>query len=200
MFTGIILDVGRIEYIERDGDQALFRFSTHLDMCDWRCGDSIAVNGCCLTVTRLLEGAFEAVLSPETLARTTFGDAREGEAVNLEPALRAGDRLGGHFVSGHVDDVGRLASLRELEGGHRELRFSLPATISPLVAKKGSVAVNGVSLTVNAVDDRGFTVNLIPHTLQHTNLGELQPGMPVNIEADMLARHLARLMEARERT
>ncbi len=199
MFTGIILDVGRIARIRRDGDQAHMRVSTRLDMRDWQTGDSVAVNGCCLTVTAIGGDMFDATLSAETLRLTTFGSAREGDAVNLEPALRVGDRLGGHIVSGHVDGVGRLVAVRERDG-HREMRFAPPPALLPLIARKGSVAVAGVSLTVNAVDDAGFTVNLIPHTLSHTNLGALAPGDPVNIETDMLARHVARLLAFRDFT
>ncbi len=193
MFTGIVTDVGRIAAIERSGDEARMRFSTRLDMRDWRLGDSVAVNGCCLTITAIEGDLFDATLSAETLRLTTFGAACVGDPVNLEPALRVGDRLGGHIVSGHVDGIGRLTHARERDG-HREMRFALPFGLARLVVRKGSVAVHGVSLTVNEAGEADFTVNLIPHTLSHTNLGALRPGDPVNIEVDMLGRYVERLL------
>ncbi len=196
VFTGIIQDVGRIAAIRREGDQAHMRIETGLDMADWRAGDSVAVDGCCLTLTTMDAAVFEVVLSPETLARTVFGDARIGRRVNLEPALRLGDALGGHLLSGHVDGVGTVADSSET-GEHRRLDFNLPPELAPYVAWKGSVAVNGVSLTVNAVRRDGFEVNLIPHTLAHTNLGDLRRGDRVNIETDLLARYVERLLQFR---
>jgi len=193
MFTGIIHDVGRVSNIRRDKTQAHFSISTSLDTSAWRAGDSIAVDGCCLTAISLQQGGFVVTLSQETLNLTVFDAAREGRRVNLEPALRIGDALGGHWVSGHVDGMGRLEMLQQA-GEHRMLRFSLPPELLRYVAHKGSVAVNGVSLTVNEADERGFTVNLIPHTLAHTNLGALQAGDAVNIETDLLGRYIERLM------
>lgn len=197
MFTGIIQDVGRITRIERETEQAHFRIETALDTSGWHEGDSVAVDGCCLTATAIRSGNFDVTLSPETLNLTVFGVAAEGRRVNLEPALRMGDSLGGHMVSGHVDGMGRLESLEEA-GEHRVMRFSLPAHLLRYVVHKGSVAVNGVSLTVNLADDRGFTVNLIPHTLRHTNLGDLRVEDPVNIETDLLGRYVERLMSQRD--
>lgn len=193
MFTGIIQDVGRIADIRRDAEQSHFSIDTALDTSKWLLGDSIAVDGCCLTATAIRAGGFDATLSPETLRLTVFGSAQVGRRVNLEPALRMGDPLGGHMVSGHVDGIASLESI-ETAGEHRVMRFLLPAGLSRYVVHKGSVAVNGVSLTVNEADDRGFTVNLIPHTLAHTNLGALHAGDRVNIETDLLGRYIERLM------
>ncbi len=197
MFTGIIQDVGRIARIRHEGTQAHFSIETALDTSNWHNGDSIAVDGCCLTATAVRSDGFDATLSPETLKLTVFSAAAEGRMVNLEPALRMGDALGGHMVSGHVDGMGLLESLDQ-SGEHRAMRFSLPSGLLRYVVHKGSVAVNGVSLTVNLADDRGFTVNLIPHTLRHTNLGELQVGDAVNIETDLLGRYVERLMSQRD--
>lgn len=197
MFTGIIQDVGRIARIEREGMQAHFSIETALDTCNWHTGDSVAVDGCCLTATAVRNGSFDVTLSQETLSLTMFATASKGRRVNLEPALRMGDALGGHMVSGHVDGMGRLESIEE-DGEHRSMRFLLPPDLLRYVVHKGSVAVNGVSLTVNLADDRGFTVNLIPHTLRHTNLGDLQAGDAVNIETDLLGRYVERLMSQRD--
>lgn len=164
-------------------------------MASWLPGDSVACNGCCLTITDFAsEHEFSATLSLETLGLTTFSDAAEGDAVNLEPALRVGDALGGHMVTGHVDGIGVLQSVREI-GEHREMGFGIPDQLARYVVVKGSVAVNGVSLTVNRVGRNDFTVNLIPHTLSHTNLDALQTGAKVNIETDMYGRYVERLMQ-----
>jgi len=198
MFTGIILDVGRIAAVQRQAGQMALHVSTQLDMRGWHEGDSVAVDGCCLTITAFPARAeFAAVLSPETLDCTHFHTVRIGQRVNLEPALHLGDVLGGHMVSGHVDGVGRVLAMEEAGGGHYVLRIELPSKLQRYVIVKGSVAVNGVSLTVNAVDDKGFTVNLIPHTLSHTNLGCLDQGQPVNIETDMIGRYVERLLACR---
>jgi len=193
MFTGIIQDVGCISQIRREQAQAHFSIATALDTSNWLTGDSIAVDGCCLTATDMRPGSFDVTLSMETLGLTIFANADEGHRVNLEPALRMGDALGGHMVSGHVDGMGRLDVLDEV-GEHRVMRFLLPPDLLRYVVHKGSVAVNGVSLTVNEADDCGFTVNLIPHTLAHTNLGALNAGDTVNIETDLLGRYVERLM------
>ena len=198
MFTGIIQDVGRIVTIEPEPDQTHMTFSTALETSNWQLGDSVAVDGCCLTVTAMpASDRFSATLSRETLNFTGFGDAREGARVNLEPALRMGDALGGHMVSGHIDGVATVSDIKEI-GEHRELSFEMPQPLARYVVGKGSVAINGVSLTVNRVEGSAFTVNLIPHTLSHTNLGELETGDWVNIETDMLGRYVERLMQCRE--
>jgi len=193
MFTGIIQDVGCISCISREQAQAHFSISTALDTSNWHLGDSIAVDGCCLTATAVRPDSFDVTLSLETLNLTVFDASDQGRSVNLEPALRMGDALGGHLVSGHIDGLGKLEEIEPV-GEHRVMRFSLPADLLRYVVHKGSVAVNGVSLTVNVADDRGFTVNLIPHTLENTNLGTLNVGDAVNIETDLLGRYVERLM------
>jgi len=193
MFTGIIQDVGCISGISREQAQTHFSISTALDTSNWHLGDSIAVDGCCLTATAIRPDGFDVTLSLETLNLTVFGTSDQGRKVNLEPALCMGDALGGHLVSGHVDGLGRLEEVEPV-GEHLLMRFSLPSDLLRYVVHKGSVAVNGVSLTVNVADDRGFTVNLIPHTLENTNLGSLNVGDAVNIETDLLGRYVERLM------
>jgi riboflavin synthase len=158
-------------------------------------GDSVSVDGCCLTVTAI-DGArlaFDAV--PETLRRTTLGTLAAGAPVNLEPALRAGDRMGGHWVQGHVDAVGELVSA-EPEGEAVNMTFSAPDTVLRYVIEKGSICVNGVSLTVTAFDERGFSVSIIPHTLEVTNLGSLREGGCVNLESDLIGKYVERLLPA----
>ncbi len=195
MFTGIIQDVGSIASIQQESQQSHMVFATALDMSGWHIGDSVACNGCCLTITAFpTSGAFAATLSLETLQLTTFADACEQMAVNLEPALRMGDALGGHMVTGHIDGVGLVQSVREV-GEHREFTFTLADALARYVVVKGSVCINGVSLTVNNVGRNDFTVNLIPHTLSHTNLGALNAGARVNIETDMYGRYVERLMQ-----
>ena len=195
MFTGIIQDVGLITDIQRESEQTHMQFKTALDMTNWRLGDSVACNGCCLTITAFpSEDSFAATLSLETLSLTIFADASVGAAINLEPALCMGDALGGHMVTGHIDGIGTVQSVKDI-GEHREFSFCLPDTMARYVVKKGSVAINGVSLTVNQVGRNDFTVNLIPHTLSHTNLGTLLEGAEVNIETDMYGRYVERLMQ-----
>jgi len=194
MFTGIIQDIGVIDSIQSEPEQTHMHIETALDMSNWKNGDSVAVDGCCLTVTDFGEGTFSVTLSRETLNLTIFGQAREGERVNLEPALRMGDALGGHMVSGHVDGTGTVDDIHPA-GEHRFFRFSVPEDLARYVVKKGSVAINGVSLTVNQVDGCAFEVNLIPHTLANTNLGDLASGDRVNIETDMYGRYVERLIQ-----
>jgi len=195
MFTGIIQDVGAIREIRCEPEQTHLTFTTALDMSGWQSGDSVACNGCCLTITDFpSSSSFAATLSLETLGLTTFADAMVGDAVNLEPALRMGDALGGHMVSGHVDGVSQVASIRDI-GEHREFSFHIDDALARYVVVKGSVTMNGVSLTVNSVGRNDFTVNLIPHTLSHTNLGALQTGASVNIETDMYGRYIERFMQ-----
>lgn len=194
MFTGIIVDVGSIEHIVREENQMHLHITTALDTSTWQCGDSVAVDGCCLTITALPAiGHWHATLSAETLALTHFAEAFVGQAVNIEPALRMGDPLGGHMVSGHIDGMAKVIAIDAIED-HRCYRFSLPAALAPLVVHKGSIAINGVSLTLNHVTGHEVEVNLIPHTLQHTNLGDLSKGDSVNIETDILGRYIQRIM------
>jgi riboflavin synthase len=195
MFTGIIVDVGTIKSIKTEAHQSTITFATALDMTTWQCGDSVAVDGCCLTITSFPQAQqWQAVLSSETLSLTHFSHAVVGQAVNMEPALRMGDPLGGHMVSGHIDAVGELLRIEPI-GEHRCFTFTLPQELAPLVVHKGSVAINGVSLTINHVNGCELSVNLIPHTLAHTNLGTLHEGDRVNIETDILGRYVQRMLQ-----
>jgi riboflavin synthase len=198
MFTGIILSKGRIaSATERGGDLELSVDAAGLDVARLNLGDSICVQGACLTVTRKQGTCFFADVSRETLAKTTLGRLRAGSNVNLEPSLRAGDALGGHMVSGHVDALGVLRKL-EQDARSWRMEFELPANLMRFVAAKGSICINGVSLTVNKVEGLRFDVNIIPHTHEVTTLGELRVGDEVNIEIDVVARYLERLMTKSE--
>jgi riboflavin synthase len=198
MFTGIIVATGRVTSLtEKGGDLELGIDAAALDLERVAIGDSVSVQGACLTVTRKQDACFYADVSRETMAKTTLGALKPGSKVNLEPSLRAGDALGGHWVSGHVDTVGKLRALVQDARSWR-LEFELPAALMRFVAPKGSICVNGVSLTVNKVEGRRFDVNIIPHTLQVTTLGELEIDDGVNIEIDVIARYLDRLMTKTE--
>jgi riboflavin synthase len=194
MFTGIILAKGRItSLLERDGDLELGVNAAGLDVARIAIGDSICVQGVCLTVTRKQDACFFADVSRETMAKTTLGRLKVGANVNLEPSLRAGDQLGGHLVSGHVDAAGSLKRIDQDARSWR-LEFELPPPLMRFVAAKGSICLNGVSLTVNKVEGERFDVNIIPHTHTVTTLGELRVGDEVNVEIDVVARYLDRLM------
>jgi riboflavin synthase len=194
MFTGIIIASGRLVSIaERGGDLELGIDAAALDMSRIAIGDSVSVQGVCLTATRIEGPVFYADVSRETLAKTTLGALKAGARVNLEPSLRAGDPLGGHLVSGHVDAVGRLVDLKE-DARSRRLQFELPAQLMRFVAPKGSICIDGVSLTVNRVEEQLFDVNIIPHTSEVTTLSDLSLGDSVNVEIDVIARYLDRLM------
>ena len=194
MFTGIVQDVGRVErYETRGGDLRLVIGCDRLDMRRVSLGDSISVQGCCLTATEVQPRAFAADVSRETLALTTLGDLKPGAPVNLEPSLRAGDPLGGHLVSGHVDGVAQVLAVSG-DARSQRLVIGVPPALARFLAPKGSVAVDGVSLTVNAVDQATFGVNIIPHTQAVTTLGRLVVGARVNLEVDQVARYLARLL------
>jgi len=196
MFTGIIRAVGRIEALhERDGDVELVVGSGGLDLTTTAVGDSLCVGGACLTVTRIQPGAFAADVSRETLSRTTLGRLAVGSRINLEPALRAGDPLGGHYVTGHVDGLATIVDVSEDARSWRVV-VEVPGELARYVASKGSVTVDGVSLTVNEVEGRRFGVNLIPHTREVTTLGDLAPGVAVNLEVDVIARYVERLNAA----
>jgi riboflavin synthase len=185
---------GRITAIaERGGDLELGVDATGLGSARFSIGDSICVQGACLTVTRKQGSCFFADVSRETMAKTTLGRLKAGSTVNLEPSLRAGDALGGHMVSGHVDALGVLRQMTA-DARSRRMEFELPAELMRFVAPKGSICTDGVSLTVNKVDGRRFDVNVIPHTLDHTTLGELRIDDTVNVEIDVVARYLERLM------
>jgi len=198
MFTGIIIATGRVASLaQKGGDLELRIDAAALDLARIGLGDSVSVQGACLTVTRVEGTCFYADVSRETMAKTTLGTLTAGSAVNLEPSLRAGDPLGGHWVSGHVDAVGKLRSLVQ-DGRSWRLEFELPAALMRYVAPKGSICVDGVSLTVNHVAGRHFDVNIIPHTMKVTTLGGLAVGDGVNIEIDVIARYLERLMTKTE--
>lgn len=193
MFTGIITDRGTVRRIVRSGDTR-FEFATGYDTATIPIGASIACNGCCLTVIETGPDWFAVQVSAETLSKTTLGNWCEGSAVNFERASRVGDELGGHIVSGHVDGVATVAELRP-EGESVRFTFVAPEGLKLYVASKGSVALDGVSLTVNEVDGARFGINVIPHTQSVTTLGLVKPGDRVNMEIDMLARYVARLLQ-----
>jgi len=195
MFTGLIQAVGVLaERTPQAGDVRLRIGGASEIIAGLQLGASIAVNGACLTATTYTNDGFWADVSRETLDCTTLGDLRPGDPVNLEPALRPIDPLGGHLVSGHVDGIGRLADQRP-DGRSWRLRFEAPAELARYIAAKGSICVDGVSLTVNSVSGRLFEVNIIPHTRDRTVLGHYQSGRRVNLEVDLLARYLERLMQ-----
>jgi riboflavin synthase len=194
VFTGIVQDVGRVQAREpRGGDLRLMIACQRLDLGAVRVGDSLCVQGCCLTAVELNGKTFAADVSRETLALTTLGDLEPGARVNLEPALRAGDALGGHLVSGHIDGVARITAV-ESDARSRRLTIEAPAALARYLAPKGSVAVDGVSLTINSVAGASFGVNIIPHTQSATTLGQLAVGARVNLEVDQVARYIHRLM------
>ena len=192
MFTGIVQAVGRVANVKTTGRTAVLTIQAgQLDLTDVAIGDSIACNGVCLTVTALTSDAFTVDVSQETLNVTAGFVA--GAAVNLEKSLRLDDRLGGHLLSGHVDGSGNITMVEPVEG-NREVTIRFPVELGRYIASKGSIAVNGVSLTVNVVRKETFSVNLIPHTLAATNLGALNPGDRVNLEIDLLARYVERII------
>jgi riboflavin synthase len=198
MFTGIVQGIGTVAALmPRAGDVELLIDAGRVALGDVALGDSIAVSGACLTVTRIDGTRFAADVSNETLARTTLGRLATGHQVNLEKALRAGDALGGHYVTGHVDGLAQLVSARG-DGRSLRLSFEVPAQLARYVASKGSVTLAGVSLTVNEVDGRRFGVNLIPRTSAVTTLGALVVGDDANLEIDIIARYVARLLATTE--
>jgi len=198
MFTGLIESLGRVQRVVPGVGSTRLTIGTDLNVASMRDGESVAVDGVCLTVARRKGGGFEADAVAETLKLTTLGGLRAGDAVHLERSLAVGDRLGGHLVQGHVDAVAKVVALRR-RGGDVRLTMALPAALRGLVARKGSIAVHGVSLTVSAVQARSFEVALIPETLARTKLGSLEPGQTVNLEADVIARYLETLMNERRR-
>lgn len=192
MFTGLIEDVGTVESVERAGDGAKLRISTQL-FSELAEGDSIAVNGCCLTATAIADGQFETEAMNQTLALTTLDGIEEGSRVNLELAMQASDRLGGHIVQGHIDGVGTVASVAD-DGFARRLRVDLPTQLIRYVVPQGSITLNGVSLTVADLGDSCAEVSLIPETLERTNLGAAEPGSKLNVECDIVAKYVERLV------
>jgi len=194
MFTGIVEEQGRVASIGERPQGRHFWIAAPRVREDAAIGDSIALAGCCLTVVALEPGRFAVEAVPETLRRTTLGDWREGDAVNLERSLKLEQRLGGHLVQGHVDGVGTLRDVRP-EGDGRRVAITLPADLRRFVAEKGSLSVDGVSLTVAAITDEGCEIAYIPHTLAVTTAGSYEPGTRVNLEVDLVARYLARLLD-----
>ena len=195
MFTGIVLGLGRVAAVERSADGVRLVVTTPL-AAELVTGDSIAVNGVCLTATEVGDDGFAAEAMIETLERSSLGGLGAGALVNLELPLRAGDRLGGHVVQGHVDGTGTVKTIRG-EGFSRVLEIEPEGRLERYLVEKGSVALDGVSLTVSGLGEHSFTVSLIPETLERTNLGKIREGSVVNIEVDILAKHVERLMEAR---
>ncbi len=194
MFTGIVTDIGRVRAVQQTARDRRYEIETAWDTATIDLGASISHAGCCLTVTETGPGWFAVEVSNETLSKTCLGAWTEGSRVNLERAAKLGDEMGGHIVSGHVDGVGRVLSIAP-EGGSHRIEIEAPEPLHRFIAPKGSITVDGVSLTVNAVGGRRFGVNIIPHTWTATTLGTLQPGDGVNLEIDMLARYLARWQE-----
>ena len=194
MFTGLIEDTGSVAAFERRGEAGVLRVETALPLAEIAIGDSVAVNGTCLTVTAKASASLSFDVSPETITRTTYRSLRAGDVVNLERALCLGERLGGHIVTGHIDCCGKLAR-SETRSGNRILEFTLPAEHARYLVEKGSVAIDGISLTVNRVSDHGFSVNIIPHTFSRTTLAGLKPGDEVNIETDIIGKYVERLAQ-----
>ncbi|WP_436357827.1 riboflavin synthase [Brevundimonas sp. CEF1] len=194
MFTGIVTDIGRVRSVRQTDRDRRYEIETVWDTASIDLGASISHAGCCLTVTEKGEGWFAVEVSGETLSKTKLGDWVEGARVNLERAAKLGDELGGHIVSGHVDGLGEVVSITP-EGGSHRIVVEAPAPLHRFIAPKGSITVDGVSLTVNGVQERRFDLNIIPHTWDATTLGGLSVGDKVNLEIDMLARYLARWQE-----
>ena len=192
MFTGLIEDIGLVESVERGGDGAHLRIASRL-AGELALGDSIAVNGCCLTATAASDGSFEIEAMNQTLEVTALGAVEQGNWVNLELAMKAGDRLGGHIVQGHVDGIGTVLSVED-DGFARRVRVELPQELLRYVVGKGSITLNGVSLTVAELGDSWAEVSLIPETLERTNLGEAAPGDRINVECDVVAKYVERLV------
>ena len=198
MFTGIIQSKGSIKEIFSSSDGARLKINTHvLDLSDTNVGDSIAVDGVCLTVTELTESSFTADVSNETLTCTTFSALKQGKNVNLERSLRVNQGIDGHLVSGHVDGIGAVNSI-EKDGDSLRIKIEIQGDIIKYIAKKGSICINGVSLTVNSVENNFFDVNIVPHTLSASTLGDLSLQSNVNIEIDQIARYVERLLSQNE--
>ena len=194
MFTGLIEATGQVTSFERRGQAGMLQLTTSLPVEEIAIGDSVAVNGACLTVTSKRDRLLTFDVSPESLATTTLGSLRNGNSVNLERALRLGDRMGGHIVTGHIDCIGHLSRTSE-SSGNRVLQFTLPPESARYLVAKGSVAINGISLTVNSVTPNGFSVNIIPLTQTATTLPSLKTGDQVNIETDIIGKYVERLTQ-----
>ena len=197
MFTGIVEDLGTVKNIKRKKDDVVFTFEVgNINLKEVILGDSIAVNGTCLTVTSLSKKTFTVDASKETLAKTNLGKLKVGKTVNLELALKAGDKMGGHMVNGHIDGVGKVKS-RAKQGESYEFTFSVPKNLSKYIVKKGSVAIDGVSLTVNAVKGDNFVVNIIPFTQKATTFGQIRKGSSVNIECDIIGKYVEKFLKGK---
>lgn len=203
MFTGIIEEVGRVARIEQHGENRRITITSKNAPKELKAGDSVSVSGVCLTALDIKPGSFSADLAPETWARTSFSRMHEGAQVNLELPMKADGRFGGHIVQGHVDGVGKLVALERIADSENFwLRIELPRDVEKYTVYKGSVCIEGISLTVATLEDRICTVAIIPHTVEMTNLNSLQPGDPVNLEADLIAKYVEKMMthEAAEST
>lgn len=194
MFTGIVTEVGRVRRVAESSGERRFEIEAPCSLSGLEIGASVAHSGVCLTVVELFEDGWAVEASPETLGATSLGHWSEGAEINLERAAKVGDELGGHIVAGHVDGVGEVMSVTPEAGSHR-VRIRAPEPLHRFIAPKGSITVEGVSLTVNEVEDAVFGVNVIPHTWAHTTLGRLNSGARVNLEVDLLARYAVRWME-----
>jgi riboflavin synthase len=193
MFTGIIRERGLVANVAGGDEARRLRIEAPATASALSVGDSVSVDGCCLTATEVADGHFAVTAVPETISRTTLGGLASGDEVNLETATRAGEPLGGHYVQGHVDGVGQIESVQPEEEGSR-MRISAPPELLHYCVEKGSIAVGGVSLTISALDDGAFEVALVPHTLEQTTLGRAQPGDGVNLEVDILAKYVEKLV------
>jgi len=194
VFTGIVEDIGKVSGIKRKQKESVFTFEVgKIDIGEVELGESIAVNGTCLTVTSIGKNKFTVDASQETLSKTNLGKLKKGKSVNLERSLRAGGKLGGHIVNGHIDGVGKVQSRRK-RGDSHIFRFSVPKALARYIVEKGSVAVDGVSLTVNEVKGREFTTNIIPYTLEETIFGRLKKGDTVNIECDIIGKYVEKFV------
>ena len=195
MFTGIVEEVGRVTRIEQRGENRRITVAAGKSATELKTGDSIAVSGVCLTAIDITPGSFCADLAPETWERTSFSRMREGAQVNLELSMKADGRFGGHIVQGHVDGVGKLTALERISDSENWwLRIELPGDVEKYTVYKGSICIEGISLTVAKIDGRSCTVAIIPHTVEMTNLNSLQPGDPVNLEADLIAKYVEKMM------
>ncbi len=198
MFTGIIEELGEIQSFEKHGDAARIRIACSTVLSDATEGCSISVNGVCLTAVDIQASSFAADLAPETLSRTNLGALGSGAEVNLERPLQAGGRLGGHVVQGHVDGTGEFLSLDQLDDNNWWLKIRIPAELDRYVVFKGSIAIDGISLTVAAIEDRVVSITIIPHTYEHTALREHKPGDRVNLECDIFAKYLEKMIASKE--
>ncbi|PLX79851.1 MAG: riboflavin synthase [Desulfuromonas sp.] len=199
MFTGLIQDVGTVADVRRSGRGMQLGVTTAFPIEELELGESIAVNGVCLTVVELGQGRFDVDVSPETVERSTIGALHHGDRVNLERALRLCDRLGGHLVSGHIDGTGQVSDRRS-DGNAERFTITVPPSLLRYMVDKGSVALDGISLTVNKVDTDSFSVAIIPHSLAHTTLNNLSVGSRINIEADLLAKYVEKLLKPGDQT